>query len=83
MKAIILAVFIGGVVGALDHVVRPILIGQHTKLHTLAIFFAVLGGIAVFGPLGVVMGPVAVAITMSLVEVLRREFSHGKTAETT
>jgi predicted PurR-regulated permease PerM len=80
-KAVFLVVFIGGVVGSLDHVVKPLLIGRHTRLHTLAIFFSVLGGIAVFGPLGVVMGPVAVAITMSLVEVLRREFNQKRPVE--
>ncbi|HZS43818.1 MAG TPA: AI-2E family transporter [Blastocatellia bacterium] len=78
---IFLVIFIGGVVGALDHIVRPILIGRHTHMHTLLILISVLGGIAVFGPLGIVMGPVTIAITMMLIDILRREFSQKSKAE--
>ena len=73
-KGLFLLAWGAGVVGTIDNFLRPILIGRRTTLHTVVIFFAVLGGIIVFGPLGVVLGPVAVAVTLALIEVLRREF---------
>jgi predicted PurR-regulated permease PerM len=41
-------------------------------MHELLIFFAVLGGIDVFGVIGVVLGPVVVATTLALLEVMRQ-----------
>jgi predicted PurR-regulated permease PerM len=41
-------------------------------MHELLIFFAVVGGIQAFGVIGVVLGPVVVAITLALVEMLRQ-----------
>jgi predicted PurR-regulated permease PerM len=40
-------------------------------MHELLIFFAVLGGIQMFGVLGVVLGPVVIAITLALIEIVR------------
>jgi predicted PurR-regulated permease PerM len=59
------------VVGSIDNVLSPRLVGKRTCLHELAIFFAVLGGIQVFGVLGVVLGPVVIALTLALVEIVR------------
>jgi predicted PurR-regulated permease PerM len=51
---------------------RPKLVGNQTKLHELFIFFSVLGGISVFGLLGIVLGPVVLAITLGLLETFSR-----------
>jgi predicted PurR-regulated permease PerM len=59
------------VIGMVDNFLRPKLVGSRTRLHELLIFFAVLGGLNVFGVLGVVLGPVVVAITLALVDVYR------------
>jgi predicted PurR-regulated permease PerM len=40
-------------------------------MHELIIFFAVLGGLQVFGVLGIILGPVTAAVTLALVEILR------------
>ncbi len=45
---------------------------ERTRLHELLIFFSVLGGLQVFGVLGLVMGPVIVAITLALLDVYRQ-----------
>jgi predicted PurR-regulated permease PerM len=42
-------------------------------MHTLLIFFAVFGGVNVFGFLGLVIGPVIVAVTFTLLAMLRDE----------
>jgi len=55
-------------------------VGQRTRLHELLIFFAVLGGLEVFGVLGVVLGPVVVAVTLALIEMVRE--AHRSPAQT-
>lgn len=71
VKAIVLAVWGVLVVGAIDNVLSPRLVGKRTSMHELLIFFAVLGGIQAFGVLGVVLGPVVIAITQALMEIVR------------
>jgi len=72
LKAGIL-VFVGAVIiGSIDNFLRPRLVGEKTRLHELLIFFSVLGGLQVFGVLGIVLGPVVVVITLALIDVLRR-----------
>lgn len=71
VKAIILIVWGGAVIGSVDNFLRPKLVGERTRLHELIIFFAVLGGLQVFGILGLFIGPVVVAITLSLIDVYR------------
>ncbi len=71
-KAIILTVWGALVIGSVDNFLRPKLVGEKTRLHELIIFFSVLGGLQVFGVIGLVLGPVIVAITIALLDVLRQ-----------
>jgi predicted PurR-regulated permease PerM len=70
-KAVVLVAWGGGVVGTIDNVLRPRLVGQRARLHELVTFFAVLGGLQVFGVLGLVVGPVVAAIALALKDVWR------------
>jgi predicted PurR-regulated permease PerM len=70
-KAVMLAAWGMFVIGTVDNFLRPKLVGEKTRLHELLIFFSVLGGLQVFGILGLVLGPVIVAITIALLDVLR------------
>jgi predicted PurR-regulated permease PerM len=67
-----LAVWGALVIGTIDNVLRPRLVGGRTRMHELVIFFSVLGGLQVFGVLGIVTGPAVAAIALALVEVWRR-----------
>jgi predicted PurR-regulated permease PerM len=71
VKGIILAII--GVFGIslIDNILRPIIIGGRTKMPILAIFFSVLGGIKLFGLIGLIMGPLILAIFVSVVEIFR------------
>ncbi|HEU4594654.1 MAG TPA: AI-2E family transporter [Pyrinomonadaceae bacterium] len=69
------------VIGSIDNFLRPKLVGEKTRLHELLIFFSVLGGLQVFGVLGLVLGPVIVAIAMALLDILRH--SDGRMTATT
>ena len=71
VKAALLVAWGALVIGTIDNLLRPKLVGGRTRLHELLIFFAVLGGLSVFGVLGLVLGPVVLAIALALVEVFR------------
>jgi predicted PurR-regulated permease PerM len=71
VSALILTVWGALVIGSVDNFLRPKLVGERTRLHELLIFFSVLGGLQVFGVLGIVLGPVIVAITIALLDLLR------------
>jgi predicted PurR-regulated permease PerM len=71
VSALILTVWGALVIGSIDNFLRPKLVGERTRLHELLVFFSVLGGLQVFGVLGLVLGPVIVAITIALLDVLR------------
>jgi predicted PurR-regulated permease PerM len=70
-RAILLIVWGGLVISTIDNLLRPKLVGTQTKLHELLIFFSVLGGISVFGLLGIVLGPVVLAITLGLLQTFQ------------
>ncbi len=71
VKAALLVAWGALVIGTVDNFLRPKLVGERTKLHELFIFFSVLGGLHVFGVLGLVLGPVVLAITLALLDVMR------------
>jgi predicted PurR-regulated permease PerM len=73
VQAVILAGWGAGIVGSIDNVLRPYLISGRVQMHTLLIFFAVFGGVNVFGFLGLFIGPVILAITTTLLSMLRDE----------
>jgi predicted PurR-regulated permease PerM len=73
IKALILIGWCLLVVGMVDNVLRPLLLSGHVQMHTLVIFFAVFGGVSVFGFLGLIIGPVIVAVTATLLGLLRDE----------
>src|SRR5215475_13341511 len=70
-KAVALALWGALVIGTIDNVLRPKLVGEKARLHELLIFFSVLGGLQVWGPLGLVLGPVMIAITLALFDIFK------------
>lgn len=70
-KAVLLIIWGALVISTIDNLLRPKLVGNQTRLHELFIFFSVLGGISVFGLLGIVLGPVVLAITLGLLQTFQ------------
>src|SRR5579863_7872917 len=68
-RAIILVAICGALGATIDNILRPILLGGRASLNGLLVFISVLGGIAVFGVLGVVLGPIVVATTVGILDV--------------
>src|SRR5215467_4544578 len=71
IKALILLVWGAGVVAQADNVIRPYVISQRASLSTLAVFFALLGGVKAFGVMGLFIGPVALSFTLVVLQMLR------------
>ncbi|HKQ92059.1 MAG TPA: AI-2E family transporter [Blastocatellia bacterium] len=71
-KALALALWGALVIGTVDNFLRPKLVGERAGLHELLIFFSVLGGIQIWGPLGLVLGPVMIAVTLALFDIFKR-----------
>ena len=72
--AIFLALWGVGVVGLVDNVVKPYLIKGAVEMHGAVVFFALIGGIAAFGVIGLLIGPLAVAILLALLRMYRRDY---------
>ena len=72
-KAIALIVLCGALMSIVEHVVRPILLAGRLHLSGLFVFIAVLGGLSVFGILGLVLGPVLVATAAGVLEAYAEE----------
>ncbi len=69
LKGIILLIWGLIVVGLSDNFLRPVLISKRTKLHTILLFFGVLGGIKGFGLLGLIVGPLVVTICITILDI--------------
>jgi len=74
-QAIGVALFCSIVVGQIDNILRPMLIGRDTKMHELLIFFGTLGGIGLFGIFGFILGPIVAALFMTIWEMYGESFS--------
>ena len=70
-----LLAFCGVIVGSLDNVLRPILVGKDTKMHELMIFFGTLGGILMFGIAGIFIGPLIASLFITIWELYGIAFS--------
>lgn len=80
-SALILAAWGGIAIATIDNFLFPFLVGKRMRFHTLLVFFAIVGGLALFGASGVILGPVLLAIADALLEVWRRRTAFGGTIE--
>jgi predicted PurR-regulated permease PerM len=72
-KGIGLLIFGALIISSIDSVLKPLIIGGKAKLHTLLVFFSVLGGIQFLGFLGFILGPLIAALCLSLFEIYTEE----------
>jgi predicted PurR-regulated permease PerM len=68
-------------VGTVDNVLKPLFIGSRLKLPILLLFFGILGGLAVFGALGLILGPVLLALLAALLDLYREEYGSDAVME--
>lgn len=61
-------------VSFVDNVARPVLIGTRAKMHPLATFLAVLGGLYIFGIKGIIFGPIILSLTITIIHIYQLEY---------
>jgi len=75
VEGVLLAAFCCLVVGSIDNVLRPRLVGKDTKLPDLLILLSTMGGVAMFGMLGLIIGPILAALFVTVWEIYGRVFA--------
>lgn len=73
--AIGLALWGALVVGLVDNILRPLIVGRDAKLPDLVVLVSILGGIGTFGFIGIILGPIIAAVLDTLLGIYRRAFA--------
>lgn len=70
-KALILSGWGAVVIAGIDNLLYPVLVGDRMRLHTVPAFISIVGGVILFGPSGVLLGPLAATVTVFALEIWR------------
>lgn len=73
-QALGVGIWAGILVGGVDNLLNPIIVGKKVRVSPLFILFSVLGGIALMGPVGILVGPLVMSLLYSLLVVYRKIF---------
>ena len=66
------------IVGMVDNFLSPLFLSRRINIPPLLILFAVLGGISLLGPVGVLIGPLSVSLLYTLISIYRNEFKRAQ-----
>lgn len=69
------------VVGLVDNLVKPILIRAGMEMRGAVVFFSLIGGLAAFGAIGLLLGPLVVALFLALLRMYQRDFAPAAAAD--
>ncbi len=72
--AVGLLIWAGVMVGMIDNLLGPYIVGKKINISSLLILFSVLGGISLLGPVGILVGPLAISLLYTLLSIYRNEF---------
>ena len=72
--ALFLALWAIFAVGLIDNVIKPLLIRQGMNMNGAVVFFALIGGLGAFGTVGLLLGPLVVALFLAMLRMYRRDF---------
>ena len=70
-----------GVVGLADNFLRPIFISGRAQISTLPVFIGALGGVTAFGPIGLFLGPIVIALVLAFVRFAEEAKAPAAAAE--
>ena len=73
-SAIGLIIWAALAVGMIDNFLSPLIVGTKINIPSLLILFSVLGGISLLGPVGILVGPLAISLLYTLISIYRNEF---------
>ena len=71
---IFFVVFYLVVSGGIEYFFKPRLVGQRMQMHTLLIFFSIIGGLKLFGILGIIYGPLVVTAFLTLADIYQSSY---------
>ena len=75
LKGVILLVLGGSILAVVDNLVRPLIIeGKARGMHLLLVFFSLVGGLFLFGPSGLILGPLLGALFLTFLEIYKIEY---------
>jgi predicted PurR-regulated permease PerM len=77
-RGVFMLIWGAGLVGTIDNFIRPMVVMTKLPVHPLVVFVAMLGGVEAFGLMGILFGPVILAVTMALFQMLREEMGSGE-----
>jgi predicted PurR-regulated permease PerM len=69
------------VIGLVDNVLRPVLVGRDTRMPDYLILLSTLGGLAAFGLAGIIIGPIIAAFFLSVWQMAEHEFAPASPAQ--
>jgi predicted PurR-regulated permease PerM len=75
VRGVILLVWALGVVGMVDNILKPLVIGNRLGVPVLFLFFGIFGGLALFGAVGIILGPALFALLRALLDLYSEEYS--------
>lgn len=76
IPAVLLALWGAGVVSSIDNVIKVYVLQGRSQLHPLFALLSVIGGVSVFGPIGILVGPMVVVFLQTLLEILNHEIKN-------
>lgn len=79
-KGLLLLGWGAGIVAMADNIIRPLVLSESTKMHGLQTLIALLGGLQAFGLMGLFIGPVVLAVTKALFQILKEESQQWRAA---
>lgn len=77
IEAIGLLFWAVAIVGMIDNLLSPVIVGNKINLPPLLILFSVLGGISLLGPIGILVGPLTISLLYTLISLYRNEFKQN------
>ena len=73
--AVFMLFFYAGLSFSVEYLLKPWMVGERVKMHTLLVFLSIIGGLSVYGVLGIIYGPLIVTMFLSLAEIYRKSYS--------
>lgn len=58
----------------IEYMFKPRLVGERVKMHTLLVFFSIIGGLKLFGILGIIYGPLVVTAFLTLTDIYHSSY---------
>ena len=79
IKGVLLIVIGTVAVSQIDNILRPLLVSGKTGMHTMLLFVSIMGGVGMFGLLGIVLGPFIAAVFVSMFDIFRLKLTEDDT----